>query len=169
MSRIVSGAGRAVFAVGALLLSVGCGTDADSANDAATVASSLAASTNQNDTDQLPDRIICITQYRPDAESMAGAEEPTLTVERDDAEVADGESIEFATMKLSVSYSGEAPEGRTVNIVVTASTGELITTALFQIGTPALDDIHFAGDHGFTGLHYVYHEGAMLQFTCRAE
>jgi hypothetical protein len=66
-------------------------------------------------------------------------------------------------MTLSVTYVGEAPDGRSVDLVVASADGQPLSRTLFQPGDPPLDQIAFAGDHGFTGLHHVDHEGAQLQ------
>lgn len=116
----------------------------------------------------LPDEIVCTTQYRPFAESMEAAEEQTFTVVRVDRPVTQGVSVDFSLMSIEVVYVGEAPDGRTVTIVVTDRDGAEVTRALYQIGAPALQDIGFTGGHGFTGLHYVHHEQAMLQYFCAA-
>lgn len=115
----------------------------------------------------LPDAITCGTQYRPDAEQMEGAESPTLTVERDDDLAGTSATHEFPTMTLTVTYVGDAPEGRTVRVSVTADDDTPLFESLYQIGTP-LQDIEFAGGHGFTGLNYVHHGEAMLQVWCEA-
>lgn len=116
----------------------------------------------------LPDELVCTAQYRPFAESMEGAEEQTFTVERIDRPTTSGIEVEFSLMTIEVHYTGDAPDGRNVRVTVTDRDGAEITTALYQIGRPGLQDIGFAGGHGFTGLHYVYHEQAMLQFFCGA-
>ena len=116
----------------------------------------------------LPAAVECGTQYRPDAERMTGAEEPVLRVERSDGLAGSTGSLEFETMTLSVTYVAEAPEGRSVDLTVVSAAGEPLLRALYQIGDPPLEDIRFAGGHGFTGLHYVDHEGAQLQVWCEA-
>jgi hypothetical protein len=37
-----------------------------------------------------------------------------------------------------------------------------------RVGATPLQDVDFAGGHGFTGLLYVDHEGAQLQVWCAA-
>lgn len=117
----------------------------------------------------LPARIVCGTQYRPDAASLEGAEDRELTVERDDLGTSAGASLEFPTMTITASYAGNMPEGAGVLIVVTTSDAKPLLTVLYQIGDVQLSAIGFAGDHGFTGLHYVQNRRANLQFWCSAE
>jgi hypothetical protein len=117
----------------------------------------------------LPDRIVCGTQYRPDADSLAGVDEPTIVVDREDGvEVAQGVSYDFPTMRFRVSFLGDAPEGRFVSIGVTSVDAQRLLSVLYQLGDQAIDDVDFAGGHGFTGLHYVIHDDALLQFWCDA-
>lgn len=99
---------------------------------------------------------------------MDGAESPTLTVDRRDDLVGSSESHEFPNMTLEVTYWGDAPDGRAVMVRVTDSAGAPLVETRYQVGTP-LQDIEFAGGHGFTGLDYIYHEEAMLQLWCEAE
>jgi hypothetical protein len=117
----------------------------------------------------LPARIVCGTQYRPVAESLEGAEEKVLTVERDDLGTNAGVSLEFPTMTITVSYVGDVPDGRVVMIAVTTSDSKPLSTVLYQLGDLRLSEVGFAGDHGFTGLHYVQNRRANLQFWCAAE
>lgn len=131
-------------------------------------APTLAACSDDDGGAALPDEVVCTSQYRPFAESMEGAEERTLTVPRVDATSAEGVGADFALMAIEVRYTGDAPEGRNVLVRVTDRDGGEIATTLYQIGRPGLGDIEFAGGHGFTGLHYVRHEPAMLQYFCGA-
>ena len=116
----------------------------------------------------LPAAVECGTQYRPDATQPTGAEEPELRVERSAGPTGRAETVEFETMTLSVTYRGDAPEGRTVELVMETAAGEPLARTLYQIGYTALHDVAFAGGHGFTGLHYVTHAGAELQVWCEA-
>lgn len=116
----------------------------------------------------LPTSIECFTQYRPDAETLDGVEEPLLVVERQDGLIADGETLDFPTMKLTVTYHGEAPEGHTVTVSVAGQDGEGIVSTLYQVHGVDIADIDFSGGHGFTGLQYVSHGKALLQVSCSA-
>ena len=65
----------------------------------------------------------------------------------------------------------EAPGEHTFRVWVTASdTQAEIVSQLYQL--PLSEAVHnqFVGDHGFSGLIYVYHpvSRAELQFTCKA-
>jgi hypothetical protein len=148
-TRIVAGG----LLIGGLALA-GCGSDdTDAANTAGP---------------DLPDTISCGTQYRPEAEQMTDAESTTLTVERGDDLLGNRSTETFETMTLEVTYVGDAPEGHSVRIDVTTPDGASVHQALYQVGTP-LQDIRFAGGHGFTGLSYIYHDGALLQVWCDAD
>ncbi|HEX6419907.1 MAG TPA: hypothetical protein VFZ77_15505 [Acidimicrobiales bacterium] len=116
----------------------------------------------------LPAAVECGAQYRPDAEQLAGAEDATLRVERGDGAAGGSGTLAFDLMTLQVTYRGEAPEGRTVDLVVTTAAGEPLARTLYQVGGTALREVGFAGGHGFTGLHYVDHGGAQLQVWCTA-
>lgn len=135
---------------------------------AAPALASLALVACSGDDAALPAELECTTQYRPFAETMEGAEERTFTVERLDGPAAEGVAVEFPLMTIAVRYAGDGPEGRNVLITVTDPDGAEISSALYQIGQPGLQDIEFAGGHGFTGLHYVHHDQAMLQYFCGA-
>lgn len=141
-------------AIGAL--ATGCGVAAGSEDD------------GLGEESDLPATVTCSALYRPDAEQAVGEERETLTVTRSGEPLGAMESAEFAEMTLAVTYIGEAPEGRTVTTVVTDPSGAELARTLYQIGDPALQNIEFAGGHGFTGLNYVTHGEAMLQFWCEA-
>jgi hypothetical protein len=142
-----------------------------SSNPTTTSSNSTATSSSPTTTEALalPARIVCGTQYRPVAESLEGAEEKVLTVERDDVGATAGASLEFPTMTLTASYVGDVPDGRVVMIVVTTSDSKPLLTVLYQLGDIELSEVGFAGDHGFTGLHNVQNRRANLQFWCAAE
>lgn len=120
-------------------------------------------------TADLPAAVECGTQYRPDAEQMTGAEDATLRVERGDGLAGGTGTLTFERMTVTVTYTGDdAPEGRSVDLQVTSSGGEPLARTLHQVGTTPLQDVDFAGGHGFTGLLYVDHQGAQLQVWCTA-
>ena len=112
----------------------------------------------------MPEAISCSHQYRPDAETTAGAVSGTTVVGRGEEQ---GEL--WQQMALNVSYVAGAPDGNAVRLVINGEDEQPISEHLFQIGTSA-GALHteFAGGHGFTGLIYVHHEGAMLQVWCTA-
>ena len=115
-----------------------------------------------------PSSLTCHTQYRPDAESLAGSREPSLTVERVDGLTPQPARIEFETLTLEVTFSGDAPEGRNVVIAVSTTDGDPLVRNLYQYTDGAELTTAFAGGHGFTGLEYVFHEGSSLQVWCAA-
>jgi hypothetical protein len=115
-----------------------------------------------------PSSLTCHTQYRPDAESLAGSREPTLTVERVDGLTPRPARIDFETLTLEVTYHGDAPEGRSVAIVVSTTDGDPLVRNLYQYADGTELTTAFAGGHGFTGLEYVFHEGSSLQVWCEA-
>jgi hypothetical protein len=152
---------RGLAALGILAVALaGCGAD--------TGETSGEAPTGRDDSPALPVAVECGTHYRPDATQLTGAEEPELRVERSGGPTGGAETVEFETMTLSVTYRGDAPEGRTVELVVETATGEPLARTLYQIGDMVVQDVAFAGGHGFTGLHYVSHAGAELQVWCQA-
>jgi hypothetical protein len=136
----------AALAGGVGLLAAGCGSGQSVASE------------------ELPAEITCDAFYRPDTGGGSGQEEATLTVARSDGGAE--ESVEFDTMALSVTYVGDAPEGHTASVVVTGGDGEELSRHLYQFGDPPPQDISFSGEHGFTGLAYVTHGDAQLQYTC---
>jgi hypothetical protein len=115
-----------------------------------------------------PSAITCHTQYRPDAETLTGSSEPSVTVQRADGVAARPERLDFATLTVEVAFHGDAPEGRKVTIAVMTTAGEPLVRNLYQLtdGTELTTD--FAGGHGFTGLQYVFHEGSALQVWCES-
>ena len=72
-------------------------------------------------------------------------------------------------MSFAVRSFSHASEGDAVSVSVTSSDGDGLTSVLYQLGPFDLAEFSFSGGHGFTGLHYVEHEGAQLQFWCGAE
>jgi hypothetical protein len=116
-----------------------------------------------------PSSITCHTQYRPDEESLSGASEPSLTIERADDISPRPQRLEFATLTLEVAYQGDAPEGRNVTVVVTTTDGQPVVRDLYQFTDGTELGNEFAGGHGFTGLQYVFHEGSSLQVWCDSD
>lgn len=116
----------------------------------------------------LPSRVVCHANYRAD-DSGAGQEDATLEAERSDGTAGAEDSAEFEEMSIALRYIGEAPEGRVISVDVTDAAGDRIARDLYQLGTPAVQDIEFSGGHGFTGLSYVHSGEATLQYRCEAE
>ena len=119
----------------------------------------------------LPTSIDCGAYYRPlgDA-STEGAVEHSVSLQTAGGARAE-QSVEFDTMAFAVSSFTEAGggEGESLSVSVTSSDGAVLTSVLYQLGSFDLADVSFSGGHGFTGLHYVNHDGAQLQFWCSAE
>ncbi|MPV38731.1 hypothetical protein [Georgenia subflava] len=113
----------------------------------------------------LPAAIACTTQYRPDHASDAGQRQDRLTVLRAVGVPAAPEALELPDFHLEVTYTGEAPEGRTVRLVVTTEDGDPLVSTLYQLDAPEDLAEHF-GTQGFTGLHYVRNGPAELQIFC---
>lgn len=152
-------AGRvAVLALAVAVIVAACGADGMGAEDREP--GQTASST--------PDAIRCGTQYRPNAETLEGAEEPELLVERADDRNAPPVRHEFATMTVEVTYQGEAPEGNNVVVVVETSEGRELLRSLYQFTTGDELRTDFAGGQGFTGLNSVSHGAASLQVWCDA-
>ena len=79
------------------------------------------------------------------------------------------QSAEFDTMSFDVSSYSDGAEADSVSVSVSATDGTVLTSVLYQLGSFDLADVQFVGGHGFTGLHYVNHLGAQLQFWCSAD
>ena len=121
-------------------------------------------------TSDLPSFITCTTQYRPDARSGEGWVRDRVEIERiDGLGWPRNPTLSYPAMNLSVSFIGDAPDGRVVNVNVVGADGATLVSALYQYGSAGDLRHNFVGGHGFTGLHYVYHDGAMLQFWCQAD
>lgn len=179
-----------VAVVSACVVVVACGSDPDGApapvpsastpsNDSAapepTAVSATTAvptthgtATPVTDSGGIPSRIDCVAYYRPlGNESVAGASE--LPVGFDTAAGAGSATAPFETMTFEAAYTGDDGfESPTLSLSVTDDAGEPLTSVLYQLGGVDLRDVQFAGGHGFTGLHYVDHDGAQLQFWCAA-
>ncbi|WP_017626715.1 hypothetical protein [Nocardiopsis chromatogenes] len=122
----------------------------------------------QGDGADLPSRVVCEANYRA-GDTGAGQEDATLEAERTDDMAGAEDTAEFEEMSIALRYIGEAPEGRMISVDVTDATGDRIARDLYQLGTPAVQDIAFSGGHGFTGLSYVHSGEATLQYWCTAE
>ena len=96
-------------------------------------------------------------------------EDPIEYTFRDKRSVLNQREIGFDTMSFAVSSFSDTGEGDAVRVAVTRADGTPLTSVLYQLGSFDLADVAFSGGHGFTGLHYVDHEGAQLQFWCGAE
>lgn len=92
-----------------------------------------------------------------------------MTVERVDALAAEAEVLDLGEFQFAASYLGDAPEGRSVVVTISSPSGDVIVRELYQYGDGAALRNEFVGGHGFTGLRYVYSQGAELQFFCAAQ
>jgi hypothetical protein len=123
----------------------------------------MAPPTEQVET--MPTAIHCGTQYRPNAESLAGAEEERFAVERPSGLDSNSNRVAFEELSIEVVYN-DRPDGQDVSVVVAGSDGMELERVLYQLPA-ALPS--FAGGHGFTGLHYVSAGSAQLQWWCESE
>ena len=112
----------------------------------------------------LPTAINCGTQYRPNAESLAGVEEEQFAVERPSGLDGNSNRVAFEELSIEVVYN-DRPDGQDVSVVVAGSDGTELERVLYQLPA-ALPS--FAGGHGFTGLHYVSTGSAQLQWWCES-
>jgi hypothetical protein len=117
----------------------------------------------------LPTAITCGVYYRPlgDA-STEGAMERSVSLQTTEGGTAE-QSAEFEAMSFTVQSSSDEAEGHTVSVSVSSREGAVLTSVLYQLASFDLGEVAFAGGHGFTGLHYVDHAGAQLQFWCSAD
>lgn len=114
----------------------------------------------------VPQRIDCTTYYRPLGDAgIEGAVEETLTLDTGSGEMVATSDIHFPTMSFRASW---LDEDQSVLLAVTTADESQLTSVLYQAAGVDLTAIQFVGGHGFTGLHYVDHEGAQLQFSCTA-
>ena len=113
----------------------------------------------------LPAAIACTTQYRPDHASAAGQRQDLLTVLRSVGVPAAPESLELPHFRLSVTYVGDAPEGRTVRVEVTTADGDPLVATLYPLDAAEDLAVEFS-TQGFTGLQYVRNGSAELQVFC---
>jgi hypothetical protein len=117
----------------------------------------------------LPTAITCGVYYRPlgDA-STEGAVERSVSLQTTEGGTAE-QSAEFEAMSFTVQSSSDEAEGDTLSVSVSSREGAVVTSVLYQLASFDLGEVAFAGGHGFTGLHYVDHAGAQLQFWCSAD
>lgn len=147
-----------------------CGTEADDGASARDTPTSTAVEHDASTKDSaVPEAIRCQTQYRPDAATTAGVQEPSLFVNRvDEGVLAQHEQVAFDNMVLEATFAGDLPEGHSFAFRVTTSDGVQLLQSLYQYDTGEELRTSFSGGHGFTGLNYVDHEGASLQIWCSA-
>lgn len=162
--RVVPALRAAVGVLAVAVVFAACGEDSPSSSPSSS--STVPASVPAGQTRLLS----CMAYYRPlgDA-STEGAIEQTVELEAQPGSMLSERSADFDTMSFTVAYSGSEFEGESVLVYVFDEEQNVLTQALYQAGLDELAGIDFVGGHGFTGLHYVNHEGAQLQFWCSAE
>jgi hypothetical protein len=114
----------------------------------------------------VPLTIDCTVAYRSSV-TVGIEREEVLTLPDDGSQ----QTIVFEDLVFHAQYStGEAPPfERVLKLRVTpVGTEEEIAAQLFQFSRLALPRNQFLGEHGFTGLGYVYHptSRAELQYRC---
>lgn len=80
-------------------------------------------------------------------------------------------TVTFNDLEFFAQYWDEEFESRALRIAVrTVETGNELVAQLYQMDRTKPLINQFPGDHGFTGLGYVYHpeSGAELQYWCTA-
>ena len=108
--------------------------------------------------------IVCEVFYRPTAGHGLVAATPV--------EFLGGnaqERHEFEHMVFEARFQDDQFEGHALYIAVTnLETGVELTRQLYQFDAENSIKNQFIGDHGFTGLNYVFHpaESAEMQFFC---
>lgn len=82
-----------------------------------------------------------------------------------------GQQARFADLEFHASFFDDPYDGRSLVVHVSRrDTGTEIVRQLYQIPRESLPRNQFLGNHGFSGLGYVYHpeSGAELQFLLEA-
>lgn len=111
-----------------------------------------------------PEQLACTTYYNPVSGAENDEEAVVLPVDRGAVATATHPEI-----TLTVSYPSDDHEGTSVSIAASDAEGRELMRILYQLDTTTdAFRTEYAGDHGFTGLHYVYSAGAELQFWCGA-
>jgi hypothetical protein len=116
-----------------------------------------------------PESVSCGLYYRPLGDAgIEGAIEDTVVLTMGSGSQTE-RSVPFDTMTFTaVAFGGDSAEGASISIAVRSHDDVPLTQVLYQLGSFDLADVQFVGGHGFTGLHYVDHLGAQLQFWCSA-
>ena len=80
--------------------------------------------------------------------------------------------FDFKNMQLKAIYASESGSSDVSFSLVTTATDidSVLARDLYQLKTGVVPADQFAGDHGFSGLQYVYHPigGDELQYFCKA-
>ena len=117
----------------------------------------------------VPLAIDCHLAYRSSV-TVGIEREETVSFTASDA----NETVSFPQLKFQAQYSAgqESWAERALRLSVTpAESSNELTAQLYQLSKTDPLRNQFVGDHGFTGLHYVYHptSGAELQYWCIAK
>lgn len=126
------------------------------------------AQSNQTQTTVVPLSIDCHLAYRSSV---------TVGIEREEtlsfAAATDSQTVTFSQLQFQAQYwAGVEPwEERALKVSALPAEGNSeLAAQLYQFSKTETLRNQFVGDHGFTGLHYVYHptSGAELQYWCIA-
>jgi hypothetical protein len=115
----------------------------------------------------VPLTVQCHTAYRSRVISRIEQEDMvTLTSENDRV------TLTYKDLTLTLFYSSSTDyEGRFLKVSVTpAESSDELAAALYQLSKTERPVNQFIGDHGFTGLQFIYHPvtRAELQYRCLA-
>ena len=165
------GRGLGVMVLGFVLLLAASCSSGDTARGAASsdaadlsVGSAAKPQTAPTSLREPPPKVTCWVFYRPDAESLRGRKQGSLSVERPVGDpVRSEDSLSFEDFDLTATYFDNEHETPALHVVTTAPSGEELLRVLYQFGDSLPT---FEGDHGFTGLHYVHAGHAELQWWC---
>jgi hypothetical protein len=111
-----------------------------------------------------PVSIDCRVFYRSSVTKHLSETAITLTTN------GDHKIIAFDDMEFNAQYWDDQFEGRSLLISVTSSdTGNEVVRQLYQMDRGKRLINQFIGEHGFTGLIYVYHPGSTAELQCFCE
>jgi hypothetical protein len=120
-------------------------------------------------TTPVPLNIDCHLAYRSSV-TMGIEREETLSFSATD----DSQTVAFSQLQFQAQYWAGAEQwaerALKVSVLPAESSNEL-AAQLYQLSKTEPLRNQFVGDHGFTGLHYIYHptSGAELQYWCVAK
>ena len=127
------------------------------------------AQSNEAQAAPVPLSIDCHLAYRSSV-TVGIEREETISFSATD----DSQTVTFPQLQFQAQYWAGAEQWaeRALKVsILPAEGGNELAAQLYQMSkTEALRN-QFVGDHGFTGLHYVYHptSGAELQYWCVAK
>ena len=112
----------------------------------------------------VPISIDCRVSYRTSVTKHLSESTITLTTN------GDHKIIAFDDMEFNAQYWDDQFEGRSLLISVTSfDTGNEVFRQLYQMDRGKRLINQFIGEHGFTGLIYVYHPGSTAELQCFCE